>query len=77
MFSKTPFVDTTRPYNLLRSENISKFSKRKAKTKLQNTKVNINLYEVNFTFKNSWTKFPLNNPQPSKSLKFNCQQSKY
>ena len=69
MFSKTLSLDITRPYNLLISESISKFPKRKAKTTSRTLQLILTYTEVHF-YLNSWTKFLLNNCQPSKALGF-------
>ena len=61
-------LDSTKPYNLLVSGNLSIFfdfflSERAEKS----PKVNIN----------SWTKFPFDHSQPSKAVKFNRQPSNW
>ena len=68
-------LSITRPYNLLyTSENISfKIYEWKAMmTTSERKQLPLNGMKVNI-FLNSWTKFPLNNSQPSKALKFNRQ----
>ena len=74
MFLKTLSLDITRPYNLLISGSISKFSKRKVKTTSKTQQLILIYTEVHF-YLNSWTKFPLNNCQPSKALGFNRKPS--
>ena len=65
--SKTLSLDITKPYNLLLSENTSKFYIWKTKVYLQNTTVHISHTELNSYFK-SWTKFSdkITVSQPSK-----------
>ena len=68
MFSKTLSLDIASPYNLLISENISRFYiwKAKAASKTWQLALMLSIYtEVNVYF-NTWTKFLLNNRPPSK-----------
>ena len=57
----------SKSYNLLISENISKFDKWRAKTtsKTQQSKL---IYIKVKIYLNFWTKFPLNNRQPSNPI---------
>ena len=66
-FSKTLFLDITIPNNLLISKNISKFYKWKAKTTFKTQQWILTHTEVDI-YVNVWTKFPLNNRQPSKAV---------
>ena len=70
------FLDITRPYNLLISENISKILKRKALKTISKTQKLI-FYIMQYTginiYLNSWTKFLLNSRQPSKARNINRQ----
>ena len=70
-------LDIISPFELAYIWNYFEILKMKGQDNLQKTTVNINLYRllVNIYW-NSWTKFPLNNRQPSKSVKINGQLSK-
>ena len=62
--------DIIRPYNLLISENVSKFYMWKAKTTSETQQLLLIYTGVNISF-NYWTKFLPHNREPSKAFKFN------
>ena len=73
MFSKTLSLDITKACNLLISQNISKFHRKKAKTASKTQQLVLINTEIYISINSQASN---NNCQPSKDLKFNRQSVK-